>query len=225
MAKLRPSEYRGVFTDGRDFFTPNLAAGTRVYGEKLLTSEGREFRRWDPYRSKLAALLQKGCPVWPFERDSDILYLGAASGTTVSHLSDICPEGRLCCVEISPREFRKLLDVAAHRPNMIPFLGDANRPDSYKNLLESVDAVYQDIAQRDQVSIFLKNIEFLKPGGHGFLMVKARSIDVAARPEDLYERVLGDLSSQGLEMAKPVKLGPFEKDHAAVLVKRPSGQA
>jgi len=225
VVKLRPSDYQGVFTDGRDFFTPNLVAGTQVYGEKLLVSEGREFRRWDPYRSKLAALMQKGCPVWPFKSDSEILYLGAASGTTVSHLSDVCMKGKLCCVEISPREFRKLLDVASRRPNMIPFLGDASRPDTYKNLLDSVDVVYQDIAQRDQVQIFLRNLELLKPGGHGFLMVKARSIDVAERPESIYERVSGKISSRHLEVLKLVKLGPFEKDHAAVVIRRPSGQA
>jgi fibrillarin-like pre-rRNA processing protein len=224
VVELQPSRYSGVFSDGRDFFTLNLTTGVQVYGEKLLTHGGREFRRWDPHRSKLAALLQKGCRTWPFGEDTEVLYLGAASGTTASHLSDICAKGRLYCIEISTRAFRKLLDVAARRPNMMPFLGDAGRPEAYKGLFGSVDVVYQDIAQRDQLQIFVKNVAFLKPGGHGFLMVKARSIDVAARPADLYRQVSEDASTHGLRVLDLVHLDPFEKDHAAVVVQKPSGQ-
>jgi len=222
---LGPTKYAGVFSDGRDFFTPNLVAGVQVYGEKLVTHEGQEFRRWDPYRSKLAALMHKGCPSWPFKHDSEVLYLGAASGTTASHVSDICSNGRICCVEISPRVFRKLLDVAVQRPNMMPFLGDASRPETYRNLAGSVDIVYQDVAQRDQIPIFLKNMSLLSRGGCGFLMVKARSIDVAATPSDIYRQVSGDLTSRGLGILGVVQLNPFEDDHAAIVVTKPSGQA
>jgi fibrillarin-like pre-rRNA processing protein len=225
VVELKPTRYDGVFSDGRDFFTPNLAAGVKVYGEKLLTHGGKEYRRWDPYRSKLAALLQRGCPAWPFKEDTEVLYLGAASGTTASHLSDICKAGRLYCIEISSRVFRKLLDVAAGRPNMMPFLGDANRPDAYKSLFGLVEVVYQDIAQRDQVPIFLKNLSFLGPGGLGFLMVKARSIDVAAQPADIYRQVSKELSAAGLSLLGTVRLDPFQKDHASVVVQKPSGQA
>ncbi len=225
MVELKPTHYDGVFSDGRDFFTRNLTAGVKVYGEKLLTCGGKEYRRWDPYRSKLAALLQRGCPEWPFKEDTEVLYLGAASGTTASHLSDICMEGRLYCIEISSRVFRKLLDVAVRRPNMMPFLGDADRPDAYKSLFGLVEVVYQDVAQRDQVPIFLKNVSFLGPGGLGFLMVKARSIDVAAQPADIYRQVSKDLSAAGLSLLGTVRLDPFQKDHAAVVVQKPSGQA
>jgi len=222
---LKPTHYDGVYSDARDFFTLNLVTGVKVYGERLLTCGGREYRRWDPHRSKLAALLQRGCPAWPFKVDTEVLYLGAASGTTASHLSDICTAGRLYCIEISSRVFRKLLDVAVRRPNMMPFLGDAGRPDSYKSLFGFVDVVYQDIAQRDQVPIFLKNVFFLGPGGFGFLMVKARSIDVAAQPADIYRQVSKDLTAAGLDVLGIVRLDPFQKDHAAAVVQRRSGQA
>jgi fibrillarin-like pre-rRNA processing protein len=225
VVELKPTPFDGVFSDGRDFFTLNLAVGVKVYGEKLLTYGGKEYRRWDPYRSKLAALLHRGCPAWPFKEDTEALYLGAASGTTASHLSDICAAGRLYCIEISSRVFRELLDVAVRRPNMLPFLGDADRPDAYKGLIGLVEVVYQDIAQRDQVSIFLKNISFLGPGGLGFLMVKARSIDVSAQPTDIYRQVAKDLSVKGLDVLGTVRLDPFQKDHAAVVVQKPSGQA
>jgi len=225
VVEITPSEHYGVFTDERDFFTLNLVPGNRVYGEKLIVHGGREYRRWDPHRSKLAALLHQGCPAWPFREDTETLYLGAASGTTVSHVSDICRSGRLYCIEISPRVFRKLLDVAASRPNIMPFLGDASRPESYKKLVGPVDIVYQDIAQRDQVSIFVKNLTFLKQGGQGFLIVKARSVDVAARPDDIYRQVVNELGSNGIEVVGTILLDPFEMDHAAVVVNGPSGQA
>ena len=225
MAEIQSSRYKGVFTDGRDYFTLNFVPGRQVYGEKLITQGGREYRRWDPYRSKLAALLQKVPPIWPFTENTETLYLGAASGTTVSHISDICPSGRMFCVEMSPRVFRKLLDVASERPNMTPFLGDASLPVAYKRFVHPVDVLYQDIAQRDQVLIFVKNLSFLKKDGHGFLMVKARSVDVTARPEDVYRRAISELSSAGFRVLATIRLHPFEKDHAAILISGGSGQA
>jgi len=225
VAELVASRYEGVLSDARDFFTPNLVPGRDVYGEKLLMSQGREFRRWDPFRSKLAALMHKGCPAWPFKPDSTVLYLGAASGTTCSHISDICSRGRLCCVEISPRVFQKLLDVCSARPNMNPFLGDASRPETYRNLFGAVDVVYQDIAQRDQLPIFLKNLPLMKPDGTAFLMVKARSVDVSASPRDVYTETAKGLGAAGYRVLGSVELNPFEKDHAAIMVRRASGQA
>jgi len=220
VAELAASKYEGVFSDARDFFTLNLVPGRDVYGEKLLTSQGREFRRWDPFRSKLAALMHKGCPAWPFKVDSSVLYLGAASGTTCSHISDICSRGRLYCVEISPRVFQKLLDVCSARPNMNPFLGDAGRPEAYRSLFGAVDLVYQDIAQRDQLPIFLKNLPLMKLGGTAFLMVKARSVDVSANPRDVYAETARGLGAAGYKVLGSVELGPFEKDHAAIVVKK-----
>ena len=225
MVDLRPSKYTGVLTDERDFFTPNLVPGVQVYGEKLLGFGGREYRRWNPHRSKLAALMHKGSPVWPFNEKTDVLYLGAASGTTASHISDICTAGRVFCVEISPRVFRKLLDVAALRANMTPFLGDASHPETYRKFVSPVDVVYQDIAQRDQVSIYVKNTSLLKPGGHGFLVVKARSIDVAAKPTEIFRNVERELTDEGVQVLGTVNLDPFEKDHAVVVVSSSSEQA
>lgn len=48
-----------------------------------------EYRIWNPFRSKLAAAIMAGIEdVW-IRPKSKVLYLGAASGTTVSHVSDI----------------------------------------------------------------------------------------------------------------------------------------
>lgn len=44
---------------------------------------------WNPFRSKLAAAILGGIDKIHMVPGSKVLYLGAASGTTVSHVSDI----------------------------------------------------------------------------------------------------------------------------------------
>lgn len=53
-------------------------------------TEGKiEYRVWNPFRSKLAAAILGGVEKIHMEPGSKVLYLGAASGTTVSHVADI----------------------------------------------------------------------------------------------------------------------------------------
>lgn len=218
---IRKTEFRGVYTDGAWFLTRNLVQGATVYGEALVWEGGAEYRRWDATRSKLAAYLKKGGRRWPFQEDSRVLYLGAGSGTTASHLSDICAKGSLLAIEISPRVFRDLVSVAERRPNLLPILGDADRPASYRQHLPAVDVLYQDVAQRDQERIFLKNAEFLRASGTGILMVKARSVDVAANPAEVYGHARGVLEYAGLKVVDVRPLDPLESDHAAIVVEKP----
>ncbi len=220
MVGIQRSDVPHVYTDGRNLYTVNLDPGVDVYGEPLIAQEGVEYRRWDPTRSKLAALLKKGAAVFPFTRRSDVLYLGAAQGTTVSHLSDICADGTVYAVEVSRRAFQKLLSLSERRPNVMPILGDATRPEAYAKLVPRVNVLYQDVAQRDQAGIFLGNLPSLAPNGLGILMVKARSVDVAAKPRDVYADVRRRLEGAGLHVVQLVDLGPFERDHAAVVVER-----
>ena len=217
---IRVTEAAGVYTDGVWLYTRNLVPGRAVYGEALVREDDIEYRKWDAARSKLAAYLKRGGRTWPFREACSILYLGAGSGTTVSHLSDLCPAGNIVAIEISPRSFRDLVSVAEARPNLIPILADASQPQSYRSHVDRVDIVYQDVAQRDQEDIFLRNLEFLRPGGTGFLMVKARSVDVAARPSEVYARVRGAVAKQGLAVLDLRELDPFETDHAALVVRK-----
>lgn len=207
-----------MFTDGSWLYTRNLVPGRAVYGEALRVEDGVEYRRWDAERSKLAAYLKKGGVRWPFLETTSVLYLGAASGTTASHLSDICPRGTIVAVEVSPRSFRDLVTVAEGRPNLLPILGDASRPDAYRSRVGNVDVVYQDIAQRDQEAIFLRNLSALRPGGVGILMLKARSVDVAARPADLYRIARETIASKGFDVFDVRPLDPHAGDHAAIVV-------
>ncbi len=218
---IRVTGEAGVFTDGVWLFTRNLVPGRAVYGEGLVREEGIEYRKWDAARSKLAAYLKRGGRVWPFGATSSILYLGAGSGTTVSHLSDLCPRGSIVAIEISARVFRDLVSVAETRPNLIPILADAGQPQSYRSHVGSVDVLYQDVAQRDQETIFLRNLDFVRPAGVGFLVIKSRSVDVAERPVEVYARIRDELKGKGLEVLDFRELDPFEVDHAVLVVRKP----
>ena len=217
---IRPTEWEGVATDGSWLLTRNRVPGTSAYGESLPREGGIEYRRWDANRSKLAAYLKCGGHVWGFRATSSVLYLGAGSGTTASHVSDVCREGTITAVEISARAFRDLLRLAENRTNLVPVLGDATKPEAYGGRLGAVDVLYQDVAQRDQAGIFLKNIRWIAPGGTGYLMVKARSEDMAQAPARIFEAVKLELLNAGLKILDLRVLSPYQLDHAALVVQK-----
>ncbi|MEF8873146.1 MAG: fibrillarin-like rRNA/tRNA 2'-O-methyltransferase [Candidatus Thermoplasmatota archaeon] len=209
----------GVFKiDGR-YHTLNLVPGTSVYGEDLLHLHDAEYRQWDPNRSKLAAFLVKQGSL-PFQYDSEVLYLGAGDGTTVSHISDILTDGKIYAVEVAKNPYRNLLQLSKKRKNIFPILSDARRPEEYRELVNEVDLVYQDIAQRDQVDIFIKNLDFLKEGHHGLIAVKSRSIDVSSSPGKIYQRVKKKLKDNDYEVVIQVDISRWQKDHAVLVVEK-----
>jgi len=217
---MQPTEHPGIYKKNEKLFTvtPEACRGIRVYNEQLVTEDDKEYRSWNPFRSKLAAALLKGLSL-DITPECHILYLGAATGTTVSHLSDIATKGVIYAVETSPVATMKLLKVCAQRRNIIPILADANHPERYQSLVPPVDLVYQDISQRNQADIFSTNITtYLNPTGVGLIMVKARSIDVALKPKQAYDLVGSYLQQQKFRIKKTVELGPFEKDHAAIVI-------
>jgi len=217
---MQLTEHPGIYKRNDRLYTvnPEACRGIKVYNEQLITDNDREYRSWNPYRSKLAAALLKGLSV-NLSADAHVLYLGAATGTTVSHLSDIVTSGVIYAVESSPVAIISLLKVAEKRQNIIPILSDANHPERYQQMVSSVDMVYQDISQRNQADIFTRNIQaYLKSNGTGLIMVKARSIDVALKPKQAYALVCGSLQKQNFRIKKTVELAPFEKDHAAILM-------
>lgn len=220
MPRIRSSENRHVYTDGTNIYTLNLVPGRAVYGERLVIQEESEYRVWNPRKSKLSALILKGCKSFPFTDTSAVLYLGAASGTTASHLSDICAQGLIYCVEISPRPFRKLMTVSENRENMLPLLADANKPRHYRRVVGKVDVLYQDVAQRNQVEILVRNLELVKEEGFAFFMIKARSVDVTQRPDRIYRDTEETLSSSGMKIIQRTDLEPYEKDHAAFVIQK-----
>lgn len=122
---------------GKDdaLLTKNMVPGESVYNEKRIsvddpaTGEKTEYRVWNPFRSKLAAAIVGGVENIFMQPGSKVLYLGAASGTTVSHVSDLVgPEGVVYAVEFSKRSGRDLVNMAKKRPNIVPIIEDARHP-------------------------------------------------------------------------------------------------
>lgn len=181
-----------------------------VYNERMLAGA----RVWDPYRSKLSALYHVGEGV-ELTSGMRVLYLGAANGTTVSHVADYVEV--VYAVEFAPRPMQDLLEVSRRRKNIIPIMADASRPEYYAPLVEAVDLLYQDVAQPDQAAIALRNCAFLKSGGFLILMLKTRSVDVRKEPAEVFQDTLDTLTSGGLIVQESVWLTPYHHDHAAIV--------
>lgn len=184
-----------------------------VYGEKMLNG----YRVWDPYRSKLAALwyLDKTTDI---SKDDVVLYLGAANGTTVSHVADYAES--VYAIEFAPRPMQDLLEVSKRRKNIIPIFADATRPKEYAGLLEPSDLLYMDVAQPNQAAIAVKHLPFLKKGGRLILMLKTRSVDIRKSPEEVFNESCAELSAAGLSIEKSCWLTPYHIDHAAIVCRK-----
>lgn len=211
-----------VIKDKKQLATRNLDIGKVVYGEKLIAVEGVEYRTWDPRRSKLGAMVLKKFNV-SLKENSKVLYLGAASGTTVSHVSDILSEGAVYAVEFAPRSMRDLIGLASRRKNVYPILADAGKPDSYAHIVEPVDLIFQDVAQPNQAEIASRNAaRFLKSDGFLLLSIKARSIDTVADPKEVFKEEVKKLEKAfepKFEILNAKDLMPYHEDHLGVLAK------
>jgi fibrillarin-like pre-rRNA processing protein len=184
--------------------------GPPAYGEP---TDG-DWRAWDARRSKLGAMVELGLDVG-LSADDTALYLGAASGTTVSHVADVC--GPTYAVEFAPRPARDLLSVAADRPNLFPLLADARRPERYAHVVESnLDLLVQDVATRGQATVAVRNARFLAPDGRLALAIKARSEDVTADPSDVFDEALAELR-ESYEVLETARLDRYHADHLAVV--------
>ena len=218
---MKSTPLKGIFKKQNRLFTENLkeCRGLKVYNEKLISYNEKEFRSWNPHRSKLAASISNGLKNINISSDSQILYLGAATGTTVSHISDIVKNGTIYAIENSPVSVKDLLSLSKKRHNIIPVLSDANHPDRYGTIVPFVDFIYQDISQRNQAEIFVNNVKkYLKKNSQGILMVKARSIDVSLKPKQAYKLVSDELREDGLKIIDMIDLSPYEKDHTAIVI-------
>jgi len=217
--------YQVVLEDGaKRLATKNFAPGRNVYGERLIRVEGVEYRVWDAFRSKLAGAILKGLKAVPILPGHKVLYLGAASGTTPSHISDIVGEdGHVYCVEFAQRSLRDLVtNVVSHRPNMSPFLADARMPQRYGMFIsDKMDAIYCDIAQPEQAKVLADNADlFLKDHGWVMLAVKAQSIDVTLPPSEVYQMEAKVLRNRGFRVEQVVDLEPYDIAHAMIVAQR-----
>ena len=174
---------------------------------------------WNPFRSKLAAGVVSGIGDIHIAPGKKLLYIGAASGTTVSHCSDIVgPEGSVYAVEFSHRSGRDLINVATRRHNIYPIVEDARKPLKYRMLVPMVDVIFADVAQPDQARIVGHNAKyFLKNGGHFVISIKASCIDSTQEPEAVFASEINKLKTMGLKSKEYVTLEPYEKYHCLVV--------
>lgn len=205
----------------RAIYTKSLAPGKRVYDEIIKKKGGTEYREWNPYKSKLAAAILKGAPNIFVRKGHIVLYLGASTGTTASHVSDIVgTEGFVFALDSAPRVTRDLVFVCEDRINMAPLLENAFRPENYKDKVTKADIIYQDIAQRNQIEIFLKNVDlFLKEGGHCIITIKSKSIDVTKNPKEIFKEIREKLEKH-LKIVDSRNLSPYQKDHMIYFCKK-----
>ena len=219
--------HEGVFVArGKEdaLVTRNMVVGESVYGEKRISvdeADGTktEYRVWNPFRSKIAAGILGGLDNIHIKPGTKLLYIGGASGTTVSHMSDLVgPEGTVYAVEFSHRSGRDLVNMAKKRTNVIPIIEDARHPQKYRMLVGMVDTIFADVAQPDQARIVGLNAQyFLKQGGNFMISIKASCIDSTAAPEAVFAREVKKLQTEGFKPAEQLTLEPYERDHAMVV--------
>ena len=227
MATVREHErFKNVYwldAGGETFLaTKNLAKGVDVYGEKRYQIGSEEYRTWSYYRSKLAAAIIKGVNEIFIKPGSTVLYLGAATGTTVSHVSDIIGmDGFLYAVDFSPKVMVQFMrNVADHRPNVAAILEDARSPSAYKHIVGEVDVIYCDVAQPEQAKLVADNARaMLRVNGGALVAIKARSVDSVEEPEKVYGREVKVLQENGFQVLETVNLEPYERDHVMVVAR------
>lgn len=218
------AELKGVYwvrleDSSKRLATLNLDPGRSIYGERLVRAEKKEYRVWDAYRSKLAAAILKGIKLVPICPGAKVLYLGSASGTTASHVSDIVAEnGAVYCVDFASRAMRELIsNLCADRRNVYPILEDARFPERYSTIVGTVDSIYCDIAQPEQARVLADNADlYLKRGSGSMLAIKSRSVDVTLSPPEVFKKEIQVLNSRGFEVQSVLRLEPFDRDHAMV---------
>lgn len=176
--------------------------------------QSADWRPWDPHRSKLAAMIELGFEIEISPGDV-VLYLGAAAGTTVSHVADIA--GQTYAIDFAPGPMRQLLEHSSIRENLFPLLKDARAPSSYAHVVESdIDLLIQDVATRGQIRVSQRNQQFLASDGVLILAIKARSEDVTEQPSTIYDQALDQLAvSYDIEYTG--SLAPYHADHLGVI--------
>jgi len=224
---IEPHRHAGIFVakKGKEdmLVTKSLVPGESVYGEKKIAVEvdsvKTEYRVWNPFRSKVAAAILGGVESIHMAPGSKVLYLGAASGTTVSHIADIVgPEGLVYAVEFSHRSGRDLINMAKKRTNVIPIIEDARHPHKYRMLVQMVDCVFADVAQPDQTRIVAINSHnFLKNEGHFVISIKASCIDSTAEPAAVFAAEIEKMRGEKMKPQEQLTLEPYERDHAVVV--------
>lgn len=189
-----------------------------IYGEKIKVYNNMYLREWNPRRSKLGAAILKGFNEMPFKENANVVYLGASTGTTVSHVSDICFKGNIYAIEVSYDSFVKLYSLSNYRNNIYPLLEDANMPEKYSFFIEKPDIIYQDIAQRNQVQIFNENSDYFKCAKKAILILKAKAISSNKNEKSILNRAIKGI--KGFNIKNIIDLKPYDIGNYFIYMER-----
>jgi fibrillarin-like pre-rRNA processing protein len=206
----------------REIFVPNFYEeggrifslskdGKSIYGEAVTVRGKNSYRLFSPLRSKLSSSIKVGLkPV--IKREDHVLYLGAATGTTVSHMSDAVSSGAVFSVEVSPVPFIKLMSLSEVKKNVFPILSDAQRPETFAPFVDRVDLIYQDVSQPNQVDIFSKNMLFYN-SKRGIIMLKTFSLRSELSVKEEIRKIEENFSVEEVK-----DISRFHKGHLAITV-------
>ncbi|MFG1449305.1 MAG: fibrillarin-like rRNA/tRNA 2'-O-methyltransferase [Thermoplasmataceae archaeon] len=205
----------GILENGGKIYTETMQR-TPLYGEDIIRVRGKLYREWDPKRSKLSAAIRKNLRHFPINVNSSLLYLGASTGTTVSHVSDICKNGRITAVEKAYEPFSKLLRLSESRANIFPILEDALKVEKYGHFIDKPEVLYQDIAQRNQAQIFNTVSSSFKSIEAGILIIKVRAVTSRKGNEEVLKNQLEII--ENYKVKELVDLTPYSiANYLAVL--------
>lgn len=209
-------------SDNMKLYTKNLEPGKNVFNQKLVKLDDVQYREWDPYRSKMAAILLNNPETTFFNPKQKILYLGASSGTTVSHFSDIIEEGIIYAVEFAEKSMRQLIQNTKNRTNIIPILGDARYPFQFSNsIFSQVDMIYQDVAQPNQAEIAISNGDYyLEKNGLISIAIKSQSIDSTMKPQKVFELEQRKLEKGGYKVIEKINIQRYAAEHIVFIAKK-----
>ncbi len=184
------------------------------YGEKIIREGTMYLREWSPDSSKIAAAIKKGFKL-KLNSESNVLYVGCSTGTTLSHVTDIVVNGNIVANDISPECMISLLQLMKIKKNIIPILSDYRVLTENKELdKEKFTFIFQDVSQKDQTDIFLEILKkFLAVGGQAAISLKTRSIDSSKSPKAVLDKEVLKIKKAGFRIINTYNLEPFEKEH------------
>jgi len=161
---------------------------------------------------KLAAYEDAGGEGFTPEGEA-VVYLGAAGGERAAAIARQATS--VLAVEKSPVAGLRLVERAKAQADLVPVVGDARQPEAYGPLVPELGLLVQDVAQPDQVEIFLDNADRFQPD-RGYLAVKARSIAVDRPPEQVFDRARERVAEEA-DVREIVSLDPHHEDHVMIV--------
>ena len=181
-------------------------------------AERTKNHEWNAYKSKWKSALDKGLNV-DLKGEENILYLGASTGSTISHIKDKT-KGFIFAVEKSPKMMIELMKLSMKSENIVPIFLDARNIEEIKKRLfkENIDVLFQDIPSPDQVNMLINASELVDSDCRIFLSLKI--ISVAHWTHETVLKKTEENLKKHFKIIESVSLEPFHKKHYFYVLKK-----